>query len=429
MNMTYRRRMLLSTIGFVILLTCFYQSPVQTYADSRWVLPTSMSFLRGAGGDLSEYAPIIEKQGFLETDLVNGKRRSIFPIGTSVLSTPAVLFVSLFNSAFEPGLRTHIPQRTATFIACIYGALAGVLFFWLVFERFSHLWIAASGTVIFCFCTSIWSTATRGLWQHGPCVLMIVIALLLLQRARQKPELVQYISIPLAMAFVIRPLSAIPITVLSIYILIFYRKWIIRYVLWSLVIAAPWIAFNFHIYGYPLPPYFLPNRITGSPHVAEALIGNLISPSRGLFIFSPVLFLSLSGFYFAIRNENERWFATLLGVIVVLHWIAISRFGHWWAGHSFGPRFMTDVLPYLVYLLCFNFAKLNEVTSLQRKAILSMTLVLGLFSALVHGSGAFSVATAWWNVLPVNIDTAPYRLWDWSDPQFARGWPFFGFQK
>ena len=39
---------------------------------------------------------------------------------------------------------------------------------------------------------------------HGPLVLMLVVAMLLLARARRRPRLMQYVSLPLAMAYLMR---------------------------------------------------------------------------------------------------------------------------------------------------------------------------------------------------------------------------------
>jgi hypothetical protein len=32
--------------------------------------------------------------------------------------------------------------------------------------------------------------------------------------------------------------------------------------------------------------------------------------------------------------------------------------------------------------------------------------------------GATDGRTALWNVIPINVDEKPERVWDWSDPQF-----------
>ena len=43
---------------------------------------------------------------------------------------------------------------------------------------------------------------------------------------------------------------------------------------------------------------------------------------------------------------------------------------------------------------------------------------LFILSVILNGVGATSSRAVHWNVLPVNIDAAPERLWDWHDPQF-----------
>ena len=111
------------------------------------------------------------------------------------------------------------------------------------------------------------------------------------------------------------------------------------------------------------------------------------------------------------------------GGIIVLHWLIVSRFPHWWAGHSYGPRFMTDIVPFLVYFVAFNFEALGKLTGLRLWASRSCIVLLAAASMILHGHGATSSVPYQWNVIPNNIDREPARLWDWRDPPFARGWP------
>src|SRR5207253_9523971 len=57
---------------------------------------------------------------------------------------------------------------------------------------------------LFAFGTSALSVASRGLWQHGPSMLLLAIALYLFVRAGTKPELTAFASIPLALAYAVR---------------------------------------------------------------------------------------------------------------------------------------------------------------------------------------------------------------------------------
>jgi hypothetical protein len=252
-------------------------------------------------------------------------------------------------------------------------------------------------------------------------VMMLVAAMLLLVRGRQRPSLVQYASIPLALAFIIRPTAAIPIAVLSAYVLIRHREWFIRYALYGIVIAIPWIAYNLHEFGQVIPDYYGTGRLRRRPLLVAAP-GNLFSPARGLLVYSPVLLLSLSGFVLALRNRDERLLSTCFGVIIVAHWLLISCFVHWWAGHSYGPRFMTDIVPCLTYFVAFNFEALNTLSGLRLWMARSCIVLLAAISVVMHGIGAVSTEPYQWNHTPTNVDAEPARLWDWHDPPFARVW-------
>src|SRR5689334_20714560 len=84
---TARRRSLLwlSLFIFVIELAVFVVSPLRLPTDSRWSVHTAMSFVRGHGGDLSDYLPILEKEEFYAIEFRNGRPRSRYPIGPSLL--------------------------------------------------------------------------------------------------------------------------------------------------------------------------------------------------------------------------------------------------------------------------------------------------------------------------------------------------------
>src|SRR5262249_29970577 len=162
-------------------------------------------------------------------------------------------------------------------------------------------------------------------------------------------------SIPLALSLVIRPTAAIPIALISAYVLVYCRRWFAFFMLWAAAIAIPWVFYNVLIWGSLLPPYYLllASGVANSSF-EEALLGNLISPARGLFIFSPVLIFAIGGFALAMKQCEWRALHLTFGLIVVLHWMAVSHFNPWWGGHSFRPRIMTDVLPFLCYFLAFS---------------------------------------------------------------------------
>src|SRR5262245_21356696 len=238
-------------ILFVLLLAIYTASPIRTSADSRWSIPTAMSFIRGHGGELSAYmppSPDYAPSNYAITT-IDGRTYSIYPIGAPLLAIPAVALAAWTEPAFATSIVKTTPEELEKAIASFYGAAACALFFWLIFARFNDLRIAIATTLIFGLGTSMWSTSTRALWQHGPLVLMFIGAMLLLLGALRRPTLAQYVSIPLALSFITRPTAGIAIALISAYVLIYYRSQFLRFMLWAAVIAGPWLIYNMVIWN------------------------------------------------------------------------------------------------------------------------------------------------------------------------------------
>jgi hypothetical protein len=414
---------IISLLIFLVTFSVFAISPIRTPSDSRFAIHTSMSFTKGHGGDLSEYLPIIEKESSYSLEFRDGKPRSVYPIGTSLIAMPAVILIDIIKPDWADSLQNKIPGKQQKLIASLIAAIAAVLFFWVIFSRFKNVMTAIGVTAIFAFSTSMWSTATRALWQHGPLVLMLVITMLLLIKARQRPQLAALSALPLAMAYLIRPTAVVPIIVFSLYMLVYYRQFFLRYLLLAMLIAVPWIYFNISIYNWFLPPYYTANAFSQDTHFLQGLSGNLFSPSRGLFVFSPVLIFALSGFWVAWKDAATRPLHIAFALIITGHLIIVSCASMWWAGHSYGPRFTTDILPFLVYFTAYNFHLPVNTSNKIKKTILLTLSGLAVISALIHSQGAWSNMAYQWNVVPANIDLNPDRAWDWSDPQFLRAIP------
>jgi hypothetical protein len=168
----------------------------------------------------------------------------------------------------------------------------------------------------------------------------------------------------------------------------------------------------------------LQNAFSAGANFSEGLLGNLFSPSRGLFVYSPVLLFAFSGFAMALRDREQRPLNLTFAAIVAGHSIIIGAASMWWAGHSFGPRFMTDIVPIFCYFVAFNFRLFEsgetQTALLTRSGVHAGITLLAFASIAINAQGALRPATMRWNVAPGNIDRDPARAWDWRDPQFAR---------
>jgi hypothetical protein len=243
-------------------------------------------------------------------------------------------------------------------------------------------------------------------------------------RARRRPALVQYAGLALAMAYIIRPTAAVAIVVISIYVLLFYRRWFLRYVACAMVAALPWVAFNFSLYDAMLPTYYSAARMAAPTAFGEGLLGILFSPSRGLLIFTPVMVFAVSGFVLSLRAPEQRPLHIAFAAIVAgITGIIAAWPEGWWGGRAFGPRFMTDVVPFLAYFVTFNFHLPAAAGQRTRGWVAASVMVLAVIGALIHAQGALRTSPMSWNVIPNEIDRNLDRLWDWRDPQFLRTKP------
>ena len=402
---------------------------------------TSLSIIKEGNTDLNEYEDLVKANDYYAIQTVGEKLYSFFPGGTSLLAVPFIALADIIFDPFKstfPGIESymknllskhgepiekltlaHMYQPIELIIASFFCA-ATALFVFLTATTKLPLRTALLVVFIFAFCSSSWSVSSRALWQHGPSMLMLSIAIYLMILEGRIKNIAKYSAIPLAIAFIVRPTNAIPIAFLTIYLWVNHRHQIISYLLFALPFAVAFFAFNMAVYGTLLPSYFGIGRAFRLDYFFEALMGNLISPSRGLFIYSPILLL---GFVWIIRNFstlNIKSLPLYMMAIIVTHWLVISSFPHWWAGHSYGPRFFADMIPIFMYFIMLFLIDLNKQLPNKKQMIFAAIAPLLAFSFYVNAKGAYFYAVHEWNVSPNNITTHPERLWDWTDIAFLR---------
>lgn len=401
--------------------------------DAIWAPHVTVSLIYDRDLYLDEFYQWIEQSDlyFYATIKQEGNILSNFPIGGPALTVPQMIVMdAVLSRLTQTNLReyliTHSPLdplvlKLQLVNASLFVALsAGVMY--LIGREYLNIPFSLILTATYAFGTSAYSTASRAMWQHGPSMLMLSISLLFLIKARRHPNLIMVMGLPVAISYIVRPTNSISVLVITLYVLICYRRHFIGYLLFAFLPAVPFILMNLNLYGWILSPYYAASRLE-LLLFGKALPGNLISPGRGLFIFSPVFLLVPLGISF--KAIKKQWAALDWAIIsiITLHWLAISMFLHWWGGHSFGPRFFSDVLPYLAYFLIPVLETLQSPggSTSVRASLGTVFGVLALISIAIHYRGATSVSTAMWNSVPIDVDKSPARIWDWSDLQFLRG--------
>ncbi len=437
-------------IGGLIFIVCFLiflVSPVHQLSDSQYSILLSESLLKHGSFALDGYAiprlaPVARTRDdyvmngdIYQLEVANNHLYYYFPPGSSVLSIPYVALMNGLGISAANRDGTYNPEgeeEIETSLAALLMAALATIFFYmsrLVLPTGWSVLIALGGTLG----TQIWSTASRALWSHTWEVLLaglVVLMLLTHETGRHKIKPVLLASL-LSWMYCVRPNSAVMIVILSAYIFLYHAQIFTRYALTGAAWLAGLVVYSWSNFGKALPSYFLASRLTFRVF-PTALAGNLISPSRGLFIYVPTLLFLI---YLLVRLR--KYLAPLrlvwLSLIIITAYLAVisgfsNWWGDWWGGASYGPRYTTDLVPWFVLLSILGVKAMLRWRQEQRAAISLRTwgaplatggLLLSL-SLFINAWGAISVET--WNwTRPATDQQMRALLWDWSNPQFLAG--------
>jgi hypothetical protein len=404
-------------------------SPVTTSTDSAWSFHLAASILREGNLNLDEYRELMDLELDYRLRSVNGHIYYYYPAATPLLVAPAVAAINTVYGLTRPTdfytyLETHGPdERTAKLEKLLASGIVAVAtaFMYLIGRISLGRWRSVGLALIIAFATSMWSTSSRALWQHGPSALLLLLALYLAVKFGARPWSLFATGVALSFAYLVRPTNSLSFAFFGLYYLLNAPRRIWAYAAGALVVLIPYFVENLVTYANLFPPYSfqLFERLATPAAVGEALAGTLFSPNRGLFIFTPVFAFSLYGAYRTIAEGGFR--RSNLGIylsgILLTHWIVTSLFEDWGGAWSIGPRYFAEVIPFLTYFLI----PVIDGPLLAKAAWRFIFLAVTAFSVMVQARGALSEYPFQWNGKPQALVEAPERKWDWGDLQFLRG--------
>lgn len=418
---TYRLDLFFTATFFVAGGVLFTQvdSALRDYymgGDARNTLIVSQSLVEHGTVRLDAYRDrLFDMRSLVE---INGHLYDLYPLGTALLSAPAV---SLANTLGRDMLvyegNTWLQVRLTLLTVCLF-ALACHGFV----RRSLPAPISAACTALFVFGTSVISTMAIALWSTNISMLclfgMVWCAGLWWNGKRVPPAA---IAACLVLAYVCRPTSAVCL-VFVLGILTSRRAWgyALRFGLWSLVFLALFCWFSWSEYGLPLPPYYQLGKLSYHDLFWEGLYGLFFSPARGLFVFSPFLLVILILSIFRFHDMPGRAWVISSWLWIIGHSIMTASTHMWWGGYSYGPRMLTELLiPFLIIAIgCLRSLHRRPAAPTVRWIMITCVVITGAWSFYIHSiQGVVNVQTAHWNNVP-DIDTHTELLFDWKYPQF-----------
>lgn len=355
---------------------------------------------------------------------------SVFGIGAPLTALPVYALVSLFTDVSADGFWWWYTPKLA---ASLLTALTVVLLF-LTMRRFVSEPAAAAAALAFGVGTSAWTISSQALWQHTPFSFFLALGIWLWLGAEERRYSPYLCGAAFGMAVLCRPTGVLLAACVGVYLLITNRPYLLKYVLGGLPFAAVLMIYNHYYFGNP---FTVGQQIAGvtlaegkgksgawQMDFARSVPGLLVSPSRGLLVYSPVLLFAIAGAVTAWKSR--RTFAALipLQAAFLLHFLVAAMWYDWWGGWTFGPRTLLDTGVLLVLLMI---PVLPRVTA--RPALRALFAVLLLYSAAVQFTGAWSYNARSWNFRNnADIDHAEHRhrLWSIGDSQIVYYLTHFG---
>lgn len=437
----HRTDVVISVLLFVCVAAVLYKSPVKQYADSMYSMLLSESLAYRHSFTLDSYdIPRREpnygpgkKYALNGTDLyyielVGDHMYYWYPPGTPILSAPFVVVMDKVfgvrasrDNKYDPAAALTIELRLA---ALLMAGLAVLFYFTarLLLPPGRSLLAAAGAT----FGTQIWSTASRALWSEtwGIFLFGVVILMLVAQETGRRRASPVLLATLLAWTFFTRPTFAIPIIFVTGYVFAFYRHTFASYALTGAAWLAAFVAFSWYLYRLPLPTYYLYQSFNWG-HFWGGLAGVLVSPSRGLLVYVPVLLFVA---YLLVRYRAllplPRLAAVAAGVVAV-QVLMLGGYTYWWGGYAYGPRLLTGLVPWF-FLLGVLALKARTGARVPRPwggveyACGAALLALSVF---IQAVGTLSTASWAWNQrLQVDNNAQMEKVvWDWRHPQILAG--------
>ena len=323
----------------------------------------------------------------------NDKVVNKYFVGTAILMSPFVMQVYLVQKAVDLEIKLHSEyyQKSVSIAALFYlilglWAISKLLNFYDIDNR-----IRAFALFAIFFGTNLsYYTLIEPSMSHVYSFSLISVFLMLFKKQVdnfQSKRLVVLSSL-LALIVLIRPLNILivlflpfisssfdnfyqsiqrkaksfPINIIAI--LVFILIGFIQLLFWRLQ-TGDWLIWSYSNEGF----YFT------NPHFFDFLF----SFRKGLFVYTPFLFLSLFVFVIAFRKEKLELLKLLVPLLLIIY--VLSSWWNWYFGDSYGSRVMIDYLAVFVLLFAFGMQRIRIKTQRIVVIIASILVLLNVFQS------------------------------------------------
>lgn len=331
---------------------------------------------------------------------VDGRWVSNYPVGTPLLAVP--FYLPLIRTDEIPDSRLNMFGKISA--SCL--VVIASLILYLTLRRLTSPSNAMLIAFIYGLCTSNFSVCSQGMWQHTGSQVAFCTTLYCFVRGKVEPQWIALAGLPVCFLVICRPTNVLLTLPLTAYVLVQYPRLFVKFLLAGFPVVLFHLWYNLHYFGdvfhsqFPLRSYYWQTPFL------EGFGGLLISPGRGLFVYSPILLFAIFGFWRALRSPSDPirtlFIYTLCGTLLVI--FVHSKWCSWWGGLSYGPRLISDLLPGM----CLALYPAADIVRNHAWLKFCALFFIGI-SFVAHFIGAYGDESQWKGYVE------PEGLWVWTD--------------
>jgi len=338
---------------------------------------------------------------------------SKYPLVVPVVVTP--LYLPAVHYLDSIGWQPHVTDKVARIMEKLCASLiaaTSVALLYLLLRRRTDARIASLLSLAFAFGTTAWVISSQALWMHGLAQLLIIATMWLITGPRT-PARIAVAGFLCALIAANRPPDAILAAALGLWGLRWAGKRWTWFVLAGAVPVLLTLAYNLGVVGHVAGAYALTVHPSDfNDNTLEGIAGLLFSPTRGLFVFSPFLLFVPLLVTRALREKSDRGLAIALCIAIVAQVIGYAMVD-WRQGIAWGPRWLTDLVPLLVWMLPPILAGMSRSTRV-------------VFAGACAASIAIQAIGAFWytgetdtRILTTKADDRMQPMWDVRNAAFV----------
>ncbi|MFX1518786.1 MAG: ArnT family glycosyltransferase [Promethearchaeota archaeon] len=353
---------------------------------------------------INEFA---DQTRYIDIAYYNGNYYSDKAPGLSFIGLPIYLICNTFGFSLE---MTHF---FLILINAFFTSLATILIYEICNFLDYNSKICVLMALIFAFGTIAWVYAKTFL-AHGFSAFLFLLSMYYAHRFIQGNEtkFILLSGVAIGYSFLVEYSNLFLLVPFLVYFALYKTQKKLIYFLVPIVLLLILLGtYHYVCFGNPFSTpyrYYYHERQQDISFISNpvyiGLYGLLFSPQRGLFFISPVLLLSLYGFFLLYKKYKPETILFLSSFIIIS--VFYSMLPNWHGAYCYGPRYLLAVVPFIVIPLgtCIEKYKENKIFLISFSLIFVFSIIANALGALVNPFPPFS-----YEVIPL-IYNASYLI-------------------